>query len=255
MGAPRRFLDGVTNVSSSDPLGQLPYLDPTKWHIYYEGFESGPFSSAVTGAGAGTSGTGKAGGFVAIASTNAVTVNQAMDTNLSCLKIITTATDNAYGHVYSGLPGLNLVSGKKFIMETYFEITHTAGNIDQNEWFIGLASAQTGTGFWKSTARTFDDGIGWYSYDGDTDFDLIVGENDVFDNVTVKATYATATWYRASVYYDGTDCYCYLNDDSVAKLTPSAIPVSAVGPCFFLQTGEAKVHQLLVDYLFVARER
>lgn len=255
MGSPRRFTDGVTNVSSSDPLGQLPYLDPTKWVVYYEDFDCGPFAAAVTGAGAGTSGTGTGGGLTALASTNAVTINQTMDTNLSCLKIVTTATDNAYGHVYCALPSLNLESGKKFIMEVSFEITHTAGNIDQNEWFLGLASAQTGTNFWKSSARTFDDGIGFYSYDGDADFDLIVGENDVFDNVTMKATYVTATWYRAAVYYDGTDCHCYLDDVSVASLTPSAIPVSAVGPTIFLQTGEAKVHQLLVDYIFVARER
>jgi len=147
---------------------------------------------------------------------------------------------------------------KKFIMEARFEITHTAGTISANELFIGLTSySASATAFFATngSARTFDDGIGWYSPASDTDIDVIVGENDVFDNTTVISTYATATWYTMSLYYDGDDIFLYKNGTHVATMTPSAIPVSVVGPVFFLKTAEAKVHQLLVDYLFVASER
>ena len=250
----KRFLNGITDVSSADPLGVLPRLDPTKYVMYYEDFVGPLFNSAsfntTTATENGLRVTASANGTVNI-------VTDATDAPLGALKIVTTAADNESGLIQTMSPGWAMKSGKKFWMESRFEITHTAGNIQQNELFIGLATSQTGADFFEAdgTARTFDDGIGWYSPDADTDIDLIVGENDTFDNVTVKATYATATWYVMSVYFDGTDLYCYRDNSLVATLTPSVIPVSVVGPTFYFKSGEAKVHQLLVDYFLVAAER
>jgi hypothetical protein len=38
MSTPRRFLNGITNVAIDNPLGRLPYLDPTKWAIWFDDF-------------------------------------------------------------------------------------------------------------------------------------------------------------------------------------------------------------------------
>ena len=38
MPSPERRLNGVSSVASDNPLGQLPYLDPTKWAILMEDF-------------------------------------------------------------------------------------------------------------------------------------------------------------------------------------------------------------------------
>jgi len=251
MSAPKRFLNGIASVASSDPLGQLPYLDPTKWVMYYEDF-CGPFFDTATI----TSGTTNVNGFDFVLSTN-VTGSIVTDTDApnGCLSVVTTAADNESFKMTTTSPGWTMTSGKKFLMETRFEITATT--VASNELFIGLATNQDTTNYFATdgSARTFDDGIGWYSIDADTDIDVICGENDVYDNVTVKATYVTATWYIMSLYYDGTDIYTWVDGADSGKLTPAQVPVSVVGPSIFYETGASEIHTLLVDYLFVAKER
>ena len=251
--APKRFFNGISNVTSSDPMGALEVLDPTKWILYHEDFCGPLFNTAAP-----TSTAVTEGGYTVTVSANA-TISTATDAGglNGCVKINTTAADNESVLIQTASPGWVMTAGKKFLMETSFEITHTAGTIDNNEFFIGMSTNQTGAGWWATdgSARTFDDGIGWYSPADDTDIDLICGEADVFDNVTVQATFVTATWYRMTMYYDGTDIYTWVNDTSSGTLTPNQIPVSVVGPSIYLKSGEAKDHQLMVDYITVAKER
>ena len=252
----RRFLNGITNVSSADPLGAVPYLDPTKWVVYHEDF-CGPFLGTAAGTVANGSSSNVGGGYYVTASTNATIsgTTDATDAPLGCLSIVTTAADNEYGYLQTG-PGWAMTAGKKFVMEIRFEIT--AATIAQNELFLGLASWHAvGATFFATdgTARAFDDGIGWYSPDADADIDVIVGENDVFDNQTVIATYVTATWYTCSLYYDGADIHLWINGTSVGSMTPAQIPVSAVGPTIWFKTGEAAVQTFLCDYIYIAAER
>jgi len=252
MSAPKRFLNGIASVSSSDPLGQLPYLDPTKWVMYYEDFCGPMFNAASL-----TSGTTNIGGLSFVVSTNTTVTleTDATDAPNGCLKYITTAADNESCVMTTFSGGWAMTSGKKFLMESKFEIT--AATIASCELFIGLTEQEVTTAYFASngSARTFDDGIGWYSPDADTDIDVICGENDVFDNVTVKATYVTATWYTMSIYYDGTDIYTWVDGVDSGKLTPAQIPVSKVGPSIYFKSGAAAIQSLLVDYLFVAKER
>ena len=251
--SPKRFYNGITNNTSADPFGALEVLDPTKWIVYHEDFVGPLFNLASI---ANTSVIHN--GLSVIASANA-TISTATDAGglNGCVKILTAgANDNESGLIQTISPGWVLTSGKKFIMETSFEI-YTASTIAQNELFIGLASYQTGANFFltNGTERAFDDGIGWYSPDADADIDVICGENDVFSNITVKSTYVVSTWYKMNIYFDGTDINCFVNDVGVGKITPSAIPVSVVGPTIYFKCGEAAAHQLLVDYLTVAKER
>jgi hypothetical protein len=255
MGSPRRFTDGVTNVSSSNPLGNLPYLDPTKWIVYHEDFCAG-----FLGANSVNNTTKTAFGVSCIASANGTVsvATDATDAPLGCLKIVTTAADNEYGWLQSLSPGFAMKSGKKAIFETRFEITHTAGNIEQNELFIGLASysaSVTAAFATNGTAMAADDAIGFYSPDADTNINFVIRENDVADSQIIKSTYATATWYIMTAYYDGTNAYLYVDNVEAGILNPDQIPVSVIGPSVFFKSGEAKVHQLLVDYIFCAFER
>lgn len=250
--APKRFTNGIATVSSSNPLGALEIADPTKWTVYFEDFVGPLFNTASI-----TNTTVTENGLSITSSTNAVV---ALTTDAGAANGALSignggANDNESGLIQTISPGWILTSGKKFVMETSFEIT--AANVDDVELFIGLGTSQTGANFFATngTARTFDDGIGWYTTDGDTDIDVICGENDVFDNVTVKATYVTATWYRMSIYYDGTDITCYVDDVAVAKLTPSAIPISVTGPTIYFKSGAGEAQAFLCDYLLIAKER
>lgn len=255
MSSPKRFDDGITNVHSSDPLGALPYLDPTKWVIYHEDFCSG-----FLGANSVHNGSASAFGINCIASANATVsvTTDATDAPLGCLKIVTTAADNEYGWLQTLAPGFAMKSGKKMLFETRFEITHTAGNIAQNELFIGLASYSANvTAAFATNGATMaaDDAIGLYTPDADANINFVVREADVADSQIIKSTYATATWYIMSTYYDGTDIFLYVDNVAAGILNPDQIPVSVVGPSIFFKSGEAKVHQLLVDYIFCAFER
>jgi hypothetical protein len=253
MGAPRRFMDGITNVSSADPMGALPYLDPTKWVMYYEDFCGG-----YLGANAVTSTTNVANGVQTIASANGVvSVVTDADAPLGCLSITNGgANDNDYGWLQTMSPGFIMTSGKKFIMETRFEIT--AATVAQCEMFIGLASYSASVTAAFATAGTTlnaDDGIGLYSGDADANINFVVGEADVYDSQVLITTYVTATWYQVSMYYDGANIYLWLNNARNDVLTPDQIPVSVIGPMFFFKAGEAAEQTMLVDYLFVAAER
>jgi len=251
MAAPRRFTSGITDLSSADPMGQMNVLDPTKRVLYHEDFV-GPFLEDASI----TNETATAGGISIVASASMTVTNEVdADSPNGNLVATTGAADNENMHFYTVSPCWRLESGKKFFFEARFEVTAT--NVDENEIFIGLATNQTTTNFFAAdgTARTFDDGIGFYSTDGDTDIDVIVGEADVFDNVTIKTAYVTATWYTMSIYYDGTGITCYVDGTAVAKLTPSAIPVSAIGPAMWFKSGEAAAHILKVDYITAIKER
>src|SRR5688500_1063539 len=57
MGTPARFPSGVTTVESTDPLGQFGLPDPTKWHTYFNDFDTfvaGDWTITTTEAGAGS---------------------------------------------------------------------------------------------------------------------------------------------------------------------------------------------------------
>jgi len=254
MGAPRRFLDGMSSVTSADPMGALPYLDPTKWVMFYEDFTGG-----FLGSNAISSTTVTQNGIQAISSANGViSVVTDTDAPLGCLSITNGggANDNDYGWLQTLSPGFAMTSGKKMILETRFEVT--AANVDEDEVFIGLASYSASVTAAFATAGTTlnaDDGIGFYSGDGDTNINFVVGENDVYDDQVLVATYVTATWYKLSVFFDGTDIYLYVNDAMSGKLTPDQIPVSVIGPMFFFKAGAAEAQQMLTDYLFCAFER
>ena len=65
MSAPMRFFNGVSTVSSADPLGQLPIMDPTKYSLYFEDFTNPLLNVASI-----NNTTKTAGGLSAIASAN-----------------------------------------------------------------------------------------------------------------------------------------------------------------------------------------
>ncbi len=253
MSAPLRLLSGVSSVSSADAKGQIPYLDPTKWVVFMEDFTGPLFNTASI-----NSTTVTEGGWSVLADANA-TVSLATDTANSdtngCFKNVTGAVDNANMLADTISMGWAMKTGKKFVMETYFELT--AATIASSELFIGLASGEATTNFMAADglSRTFDDGIGFLKLDASSTVNTVVGENNAFDTTSTIGTIVTATWYKLAVYYDGATLYMYLNGAQVASLTPTQIPVSVVGPTIYHKTGTGEVQTLLVDYILVAAER
>ncbi|GAF88919.1 unnamed protein product, partial [marine sediment metagenome] len=176
-----------------------------------------------------------------------------------CLSILTTADDDDLGYGYTVADSMRLRDGKKFFMKTKFELTVTT--VATSCLFIGLCdslSPATSTpAFMPATGLhpvASDDVIGFVKYNAESIVNGVIGENNVHDHVPLH-TMVTAVWVTLGMYFDGTDLYMYVNDVPAAAITPSAIPISQMGPVFWLRAHADEVTQLLVDYLFVAAER
>ena len=59
MSAPSRFPSGLTDNNSTTAMGMLPILDPSKFHVFFDDFDTTPIAAqwtlTATSAGAGTS--------------------------------------------------------------------------------------------------------------------------------------------------------------------------------------------------------
>lgn len=246
----RRFEAGITDILARDPLSQLGMLDPTKYAVYMEDFLHLGVANV-----ANTTVTTK-GYKITSSANNTTSIVTDAGGRLGCLSCVSTTADNESTMFQALAGGFVMTSGKKFFMETSFETT--AASIADTEIVVGLTSSHAvGANFFATngTARTFDDGLAFVSVDGSATLNLLVGENDVFDSITAMTTMVTATWYKFSVYYDGTDIYLYRDDVLIATHTPNQIPVSVIMPVIWFKTGAAAVQTFLVDYLFVAAER
>lgn len=246
----KRYTNGITDLSASDPMGQLGMLDPRKYAVFMEDF----LTLGCAAISSSTIITGNA--TITSSANNTTTLVTDAGGKQGCLSCVSTAADNE-STLWQGLMGgMRMVSGKKFFMETSFEITAAAPA--QNELVIGVTSPHAaGAGFFATdgTARGFDDGLAFVSVDAGAGIDLLVGEADVFDTLPCISLIVTATWYKLSVYYDGTKVHLYKDDALLSSTTPDQIPISVVCPVIWYKTGAAAVQTLLVDYLFVAAER
>lgn len=255
--APRRFLNGISNVDGSKPLANFPYLDPTKYTVYYEDFFGPIFEAQITSSTATMSIEGMKWTAVGAESINIV---QDADAN-GCLSLSVISGDNAQVYGYTIAPAMRMRAGKRFFLETKIEITEEAGGtIGQEEFFVGLADNAgfaTIANFMSANglALTTDDAIGFVSYDGSAEPQVVISEADVRDTVPLGTAMVDATWIKMSIYFDGTDLYYFVNDAAAGAFTPTAIPVSPVGPAYYLKAGEDKNKTMLVDYLFVACQR
>lgn len=240
MAAPKRFYNGISDVSSDNPLGQFPYLDPTKWALYMEEFIVYDVAQSTT--------------YWTLTQTNGV---DSLVAGCGCVALTLGGSDNDLAQLYNTTASWATDTSKKMIFECRFKVDKGAGGtIGQQEIFIGLSSVQTGTNFFDAAGlvRTMDDAIGFLSYDGTTNIDCVQGEADVFSTEAGATTYADATEMVLSWYYDGSTTKFFKDDVEIAELTTN-IATSAVTPMLYIKAGEAFASVLTVDYILVARER
>lgn len=239
MGAPRRFLSGVASVASDNPLGVLPYLDPTTWAVFFEDF------LLIPDAGEDWTHT-NTNGTLAVDSTN----------GCGSATLTMAGADNDLSQLYPAAGTFTLTSGKKAIFETKIRVDKATGTIGEEEIFVGLSSVQTGGNFTAADGLTMtvDDCIGFWSADGSAVINAIVRDTDV-ESITAAATIVDVTDIVLSWYYDGgSTIKFYVNDGLVAELND--VPAdTALTPMLYIKAGEAKAKVLTCDYILVARER
>jgi hypothetical protein len=234
-----RFYDGISTVYSDNPLGNLPYPDPTKYAIWMEDFILIPEVTTYW-TNTNTNGT------LAVAETGG--------TGVATLTM--GGADNDLAQLYHKTATFALTSGKKAFFEAKIKVDKgAAGTIGQQELFVGLAAVETGVNFTAADGLTMTSTncVGFWSMDGSTNLAAISRVADVESIEAAASTYADATSYVLSWYFDGTTIKFYKDDTQIASLT--AFPTAAVTPTLYIKAGEAAPAVLTTDYVLVAVER
>jgi hypothetical protein len=236
----KRFLNGISDISIGNPLGQLPYLDPTKWAVWFEDFLH---YDVAQGDAAWILDVVNAGADAVVGPTGVLTLT------------LTGASDSVGLQQSNG--AWQLTAAKKAIFETRMKIVKGGGTIGQEGFVIGCTSVQTTTNFMDApppTAKAFDDGWGFLSYDASTGITCFQGEADVYSDESSVTTYADDTWMVLSMYWDGTKTTFYKDDTKLCEITTNP-PTSVISPVAFISAGEAQTDAIHVDYMLMAVER
>jgi hypothetical protein len=237
-----RRTDGFSNVEATNSGGAIPFpIDPEKWLIWVEDFVK-----------------------FDIAQGDAVwtydEVNDSDDAIIGPQGIVTITLGGAVtdsGGLFLTNAPFQLTAGKKAIFKSKVKVVKAAGTIGQEGFVVGLTSPQTGGDFMDApppTARTFDDGWCFLSYDAETNIDCMQGENDVFTMEASATTYADDTWMLLDIYWDGYKSTFYKDNEALVEITTNP-PTSVVTPYIFFSAGEAQADVFHCDYLMVAIER
>jgi len=232
----QRFYEGVNSVSTDNPIGMLPYLDPTTWAVWMDDFVIIP---ELTSQWVNTGGLALAAGSYG-----------------GCGSLVLTQTgDNSLYQLTLKNINFTFVSGKKLIFETKFYLNKVGGTIGEQEIFFGLAGLDTGASFTAADGLTMavDNCVGFWSPDATANINSIVRVVDVESTQNPTTTYADLTWTVLSFYFDGTSIQFYKNDVMVSKIT--AYPTVGLSPTIFFKAGEAQNQIMYIDYMLVARER
>ncbi len=243
MSSPTRFPGGVTNVTKSNPLGQYCCPDPTKWHTYFDDFDTFAVADWVittVEAGAG-------------AATEALT-----DANGGVLLITNDNADDDSDFFQKVGESFLLAAGKRCIFKARFAVSDAT----QSDWIMGLQITDTTP--LAAGGDGVTDGIFFQKDDGDTNIDFYVQKDTnggQLTNTAITTAAAGGTFMSLAFYFDGRRYVeCYKDDVLVytADLTETLttyLPDTELTVSFGIQNGEAVAKTMSVDYIFAALER
>lgn len=236
MASPARFIGGITTTGKSTPLGQFGMPDPTKWHVFFDDFDTYVAGDwTITAVGTGTS---------------ALT-----DVDGGGLLVTNSAADND-GRQHQKV-------GESFLMAStkraFFKARFKVSDATQSDLLIGLAVTDT-TLLGATAGDGVTDGIFFYKDDGAATLNVSCQKDTTTGQVqaTSIATMANDTFLTVAWYYDGAGYIQYFIDD-VHKGTIDAsstyLPDTELTVSFALLNGEAVAKTMTVDYIFAAKER
>ena len=234
-----RNLDGFSDVAQSDPLGALPFLDPTRWAVDFEDFLRYDLAQET--------------GHYVLTQTNGV---DTIAGPTGVLLLTLGGADNDVAELQGAVAPWQTQTGKKLLYEARVKVAKGAGGtIGQEELFFGLATIQTTTNFMNAggTALAVDACMGFVSYDASTSLSPVNRVADVESIEAGAASYADDTWMVLSLYHDGSSTKFYKDGTLLGDL--AAEPTTVMTPTLFVKAGGAHAKVLHCDYYLVAAER
>ena len=240
MSSPQRYSKGVTNVDSSNTMGQLIIPDPTSVITFMDDFiKFDPSDWFITR-------------IMTQNTTAGVETNS--DASGGILTFYPSAGDNdstfyqykGYSNVTTASEIVTLESGKKVWFKARMKVSDTG----DSDFIMGIQSADTT----PLTAPV--DGVYWKSDDGDDYLDFQVYAGSVSTTAeTAVATIVDDTWFTAGFYWDGVDTIEYFYNDSIQGSTTASYPTAAMTLSFGVQNGSAAARTMTVDYYCLIKER
>lgn len=226
-----RFPNGVTNVGDTALFADMAQLDPTKFHQYFDDFDTytaGDWVVTETQAGATQALTAGDGGLLLL-------TNSAADDDI----IVMQKTPAAW----------SFTAGKK----TFFRARFKVSDATQSDLVMGLQIVDT-------TPLDATDGVYFIKADGSTSLSFVCRKNATTGSTSASsvATLANDTYITLGFYYDGESKVFYEVNGSVLgslDATSAYLPDADCTVSFAIQNGEAVAKTMTVDYVFVAKER
>jgi hypothetical protein len=230
MGAPARFISGVSTKAVGHPLANYPMPDPL--HSGGAGYGVSTYVNdfnTLIGTDYTVTGT---------SSTFALTTDL-----LGGGAVLTPGGATTASSAYKAAPFAGFVAGQQFWFIARCKASAVAGNV---AFYAGLqagSSANDGLWFAKAAASTSVNLVSTVSSAATT---LVTG----------VATAVADTFLDLAFWYNGTDLLVYSNDAIVARVTAptigTTITSALMGPVF--QITPTATDTLTVDYVFVAFE-
>ena len=228
-----RFPNGVTNVAPASPLAEFGAPSPFKFHSYFNDFDvftAGDWTITVVDGG-----------------TDSAQVTSVADADGGVLTVTTNNADNDNVCLEAQGESWKFEAGKKLWLAARFSVS----DADDSDLVIGLHSTDTNPFSTAPAQRA------WFALtEGAATLTFNVDNNTVDASSGTVVTLADATMVEVAAYYDGaTTITLYANGAKAGEMTGVAIPATELALGFAVQTGAAAVRTMLVDYLFVAKER
>lgn len=231
MGTTTRFTNGVTNVGKTVTTGMLGQPDPTKFHTYFNDFDTytaGDWTITTTELGLG-------------AATEALT-----DADGGVLLITNDDADNDADFFQKVGESFKFASGKKLWFKARFKVSDAT----QSDFVIGLQITDT-------TPLDVTDGVFFQKDDGDANLDFHVEKDSTATSATAIHTVVNDTYLTVGFYYNGSDEVQYFVDDvKIGTSATTNLPDDEeLTISFGIQNGEAVAKTMSVDYILCAKER
>ena len=225
---PARFHpEGVSNADTNETLGMFPMLDPTKYHVYWNDFDTyvaGDWTITEVGSG-----------------TRALT-----DADGGALLISNAAADDDHNFLNKKGESFLFAVGKRLFFKARFKVSDAT----QSDFVIGLQITDT-------SPLDVTDGVFFQKDDGDASLDFHVEKNDTASDATAIATVVDDTYLTVGFFYDGRDKIRYfVNDVQLGTLAITNMPDDEeLTISIAIQNGTGAAKTMALDYVLAARER